>query len=415
MRGSSRRRATAVRTVLVASAVLAAACEQGPTTPPPRLTALAPSRVQSGQSVVLQGTGFAAEPGLNAVYFGNARARVEAATTTELRVQVPEIGIASVEAARVAVRVVVAGLESDSLELDVLPGAQFADGEGAHDGEAGVGVWTEEVPEEGPPPGAPARQASADPGPSAPRAQAPPATAASGAASPRPEPTAAPPTRPAPVPKATPAPKPPPPKKEPAPAPAPKPTPAPDPELAQARKALADGDPQTALRLFAAVLERSPDDAEAAAGREQALEEIGNRRSLVTGETRTTAAPAAGAAPAGFASDDVEVGAQAPPARIGFEIRPERVEPGAPWRLAIFLANDSDDRLTVKSLAAEIRENGKRKAMAPALRTSRVGGGAREQVGELAGAWGASLEQWSVEVTVLSDDGDRYVCRLSWK
>ena len=386
-----------VRGAFVVVALIAAGCQKPAETPPPRLTALAPNRVQSGQSVVLQGTGFAAEPALNAVYFGNARARVEMATPTELRVRVPDLEIAMTEEARVAVRIVVSNLESETLEVDFLPGV------------APPAQAASEVPEtvievgESPAPAAePPRLAAADPVASDPTtAPAPPTSA------------------PPPEPKATPAPKPP---AESPPAPARKPpvrraaTPAPeDAELARAREELAEGRHTAALELFEAVLERSPGDAEASAGREEALRAIRSRRSLVTDETRALAAPTSGSAPAGFAADDVEVAGEVAPARIGFEMRPDRVAPGAAWRLKIFLANDGRNRVSVTRLSAQIEGDDERRSVTPALRSQRVDGGKREQVGELGGVWGEAVSEWSVEVTVITDEGVRYVSLLTWK
>jgi hypothetical protein len=387
-------RAGGVRGAFLVVALIAAGCQKPAETPPPRLTALAPNRVQSGQSVVLQGTGFAAEPALNAVYFGNARARVEMATPTELRVRVPDLEIAMTEEARVAVRVVVSNLESGTLEVDFLPGV------------ASLAQAASEVPEtvievgESPAPAAePPRLAAADPVAS--------------------DPTLAPTSAPPPELKATPAPKPP---AASEPAPARKPpvrraaTPAPeDAELARAREELAEGRHAAALELFESVLERSPGDAEASAGREEALRAIRSRRSLVTGETRALAAPTSGSAPAGFAADDVEVAGEVAPARIGFEMRPDRVAPGAAWRLKIFLANDGRNRVSVTRLSAQIEGDDERRSVTPALRSQRVDGGKREQVGELGGVWGEAVSEWSVEVTVITDEGVRYVSQLTWK
>jgi hypothetical protein len=190
-----------------------------------------------------------------------------------------------------------------------------------------------------------------------------------------------------------------------------------DPEIARAQRELAQGRPEVALQIFEERLEETPDDADAKAGRESALEAIGSRRSFATGETRVTAAPASGSgsAPAGFALDDVEVASEAPPARVAFEMRPAGVSPGAAWRMSIFLTNDGDQRISVASVSARIRENGQRKAIAPVLRAQRVEGGRRAQVGELAGAWDASVDDWSAEVTVITDEGVRYVGELTWE
>jgi hypothetical protein len=390
--GSAGGRAGSAWAACVVAALLVAGCQKPAETPAPRLTALAPNRVQSGQSVVLQGTGFAAEPALNAVYFGNARARVETASPTELRVQVPELEIAATEEARVAVRVVVSGLESDSLELDLLPGVAALD-------TAVPGEVAETVIEVGEPPPAadPVRRAAVDPPPAAAETAAP--------APPTQQPTPAPEAPARPAPRAKPA----------APKPAPDSPPREEPELVRARRELAEGRPEAALERFDAVLERSPGDRAARAGREEALASIRSRRSLVSGETRVTAAPASGSAPAGFASEDVEVGAEVSPARIDFELRPAGVEPGAAWRLKVFLANDGRDRVAVARLGALIRQNGDRQSLAPAPRSQRVDGGKREQVGELGGVWGESVDDWSVEVTVITDEGVRYVSELTWK
>jgi len=395
MRGvrAARRAGFARAACFAGVALLGASCQKAPETPPPRLTALAPNRVQTGQRVVLQGTGFAAEPALNAVYFGNARARVESATTNELRVQVPELEIAASQEARVAVRVVVSNLESDTLEVDFLPGVAAPD----LDVPAEVAETVIDVSGE-PPAAAPTpvqRAAAEPPAPDAPAVRATPSAA------PAPLSTPAPRARPTPKPAA------------------PKPTPAPeppeDPDLARARQELADGKADAALELFEAVLERSPADAEASAGRAEALAAIRSRRSLVTGETRVTPAPASGSGPAGFASDDVEVGAEASPARIGFEVRPALVEAGAAWRIRILLANDGKERISVARLSAKIREDGASRSLSPALRSQRVDGGKREQVGELGGTWGDAVDQWSVEVTVTTDEGVRYAAQLTWK
>lgn len=61
----------------------------------PAITGLAPAAAAAGATVVINGSGFSATAGRDAVTFGTARATVVAATATQLTVRVP-LGASSI-------------------------------------------------------------------------------------------------------------------------------------------------------------------------------------------------------------------------------------------------------------------------------------------------------------------------------
>lgn len=85
----------------------------------PALSGLEPARARAGDTITLKGRGFSSAPQGNIVLFGDRAGRVISGSDSELRVEVPEVGVADGATASVAVRIVVDKAASGPMELAV--------------------------------------------------------------------------------------------------------------------------------------------------------------------------------------------------------------------------------------------------------------------------------------------------------
>jgi hypothetical protein len=170
----------------------------------PAVAAITPPRARPGEAVTLAGSRFGPTPEANVVLFGGQTGRVLSAKADEVRVELPELGVAEGNEMRVAVRVVAGDRASAPMDLTVY--RERSDSA------------TQAAP---PPSGSGATTAAADTGLFSPKtsatriAEPPPPHTGPGTAVDRARPAAAPPVLPEPRPVAE-APKPPPPAPEPA-------------------------------------------------------------------------------------------------------------------------------------------------------------------------------------------------------
>src|SRR5262245_27387006 len=73
----------------------------------PRLLGVDPARARPGDTVILRGSGFAAQPAGNTVLFGDRTARVASASESQLSVEVPDLELADGAPSNAVVRVLV--------------------------------------------------------------------------------------------------------------------------------------------------------------------------------------------------------------------------------------------------------------------------------------------------------------------
>ncbi|HET7292114.1 MAG TPA: IPT/TIG domain-containing protein [Vicinamibacteria bacterium] len=85
----------------------------------PRLTGIDPARARPGDTVILRGAGFGAEPGSNTVLFGDRTARVVSASEAQLTVEVPDLSVGDGATAAASVRVVVGQSATSAVEVQV--------------------------------------------------------------------------------------------------------------------------------------------------------------------------------------------------------------------------------------------------------------------------------------------------------
>jgi IPT/TIG domain len=85
----------------------------------PRVFGLDPARVRAGDAITVRGQGFAPNPQGNIVLFGDQTGRVISATESDLRVEVPDIGMPDGATQGVGLRVLVGRTASDPFDLAV--------------------------------------------------------------------------------------------------------------------------------------------------------------------------------------------------------------------------------------------------------------------------------------------------------
>ncbi|HSF01993.1 MAG TPA: IPT/TIG domain-containing protein [Solirubrobacterales bacterium] len=87
--------------------------------PATRLDGIDPARARTGDTVILRGAGFAADPAANIVLFGDRTARIAGASASQLTVEVPELALEGGQASSVAVRVIVGQSASTAVDVQV--------------------------------------------------------------------------------------------------------------------------------------------------------------------------------------------------------------------------------------------------------------------------------------------------------
>ncbi len=87
--------------------------------PATRLDGIDPARARPGDTVILRGAGFAADPAANTVVFGDRTARIVGASESQLTIEVPELILEGGQASNVGVRVVVGQSASTAVDMQV--------------------------------------------------------------------------------------------------------------------------------------------------------------------------------------------------------------------------------------------------------------------------------------------------------
>jgi hypothetical protein len=171
--------------------------------------------------------------------------------------------------------------------------------------------------------------------------------------------------------------------------------------------------------LFGQALLLDPGNARARAGRNQARGVLlGQRRSFVNDLPNAESENAPGK-PEGF--DDVEdldvKKAAQIPGRAEIEVGPARVKPGDPYTVKLFLRNTSRKKKTIKIRALNLTRsvNGQPAPVTALPAVTEVKRKERALLAVLSGSWEPGIEDWELEVRVVSDRGDVYQNRVVWK
>ncbi|MEO8499619.1 MAG: protein kinase [Vicinamibacteria bacterium] len=135
-------------------------------------------------------------------------------------------------------------------------------------------------------------------------------------------------------------------------------------------------------------------------------------REFTTGRTRVAPAPDAKKVGGGvFDAFLIEFSG-----RFEFEVSPNPLIPGAPFRVRIFLRNDGKNDARLESLSVKILRNNDPIAT-PAVRISEdnVKIGQRPMVAEIPGNWVAGTTKWVMDIEAMSKKGERFRSSLTMK
>ena len=135
-------------------------------------------------------------------------------------------------------------------------------------------------------------------------------------------------------------------------------------------------------------------------------------REFETGRTRVQSTAAASSKmPKGFGGMTlVEFAGQ-----FEFEVTPRPLVPGAPFRVRIFIKNDSKSDAKLDALTVKIARN--RAVTSPSVRIleDNLKVGQRPLVAEISGTWVADTTSWVMDVQATSKQNERYNASLTMK
>jgi hypothetical protein len=380
----------------------------------PRIDSLAPNPARPGDQVMVKGARFSGQVGGNIVLFGDKAGRILQAAPASLLVEVPDLG-ATGGGLRVPVRVLVGSRVS--MVYDLALGA----------GSASVAS----VPST--PPAAPSSRFPVLPpttlaAPSPTLAATPPTLAGAGSdlGAPPPQIVRAPAPPPSPLAstgapsKAAAAPSP---RRSPSAAAAPAPpVPATGPEVANllkdAEAASSDGRYEAAVQMYDDVLKREPENPKAKEGKAAAeTSAAALKRAFVPAKTESESPDAPKEKKLReFDTGGVSVKRPADvPARLDFEVAPEKVRPGERYTIKVFLANDGKKAIKIGNVTVSTVSNGKRQTgPVPPLRDD-IDPRERILIFETSDTWKGDTSSWALETVVTAKSGDTYRNRLNWK
>jgi hypothetical protein len=187
--------------------------------------------------------------------------------------------------------------------------------------------------------------------------------------------------------------------------------------MSQAEQAVGLGEYEAAANFFEQVLELDPQNTRARVGHTGALTIAASlRRYFMPGVATAENVKTAPGKISGFDSGDVEV-KRAPevPGRIEFDVIPPHVKPGDHYNIRIYLLNTGKKGIKVKTMNVSRVANGVRTTTTVASRAGEIAKGERGLVETLPGVWTEDAASWSLEVSVVSQKGDTYQNRLTWK
>ena len=318
----------------------------------PAVTTITPPRARPGEAVTLAGSRFGSTPDANVVLFGGQTGRVLSAKADEVRVEIPELGVAEGSEMRLGVRVLAGDRASAPVDLTVYRERSGAAGEAAAQPSGTATTATTGT------------AAAADPGLFAPTTPAtrlapqPAHRALPGATADAVRPSAAPP----PLPEARPvaeAPKPPPPAPEPA---------------------------------------------------------VSLRRAFVFDRTAAESNKRAAGGLAGFDTSTVDLKRAPDVAgRIDFEVAPPHVKTGDRYTVKAFLINDGAKAIRIKEMFVATTLNGTLSAGPVTPRLRDVGPRQRELIGMFSDVWKDGVGAWAMDVTITSERADVYKNQVAWR
>ncbi len=140
----------------------------------------------------------------------------------------------------------------------------------------------------------------------------------------------------------------------------------------------------------------------------------GELREFVTARTRIAAAPTTGGSqPKGF--DMSGVALLDFTGRFEFEVTPNPLTPGAPYRVRIFLRNEGQREARLDTLSVKTAINGQVSSAAARILEDEIRVGQRPMIAEMTATWTAGTNTWILDVEAVSKKGERFRCSLTMK
>ena len=130
-------------------------------------------------------------------------------------------------------------------------------------------------------------------------------------------------------------------------------------------------------------------------------------REFTPGRLRITAAPGAKQSPFGPIIEFT--------GRFEYEVLPAPLVPGSPYRVRIFLRNESKDDAKLDTLSVKTAVNGQVQAPPARILEDDIKVGQRPLIAEIAGTWAAGTNAWVMDVEAMSKKGERFRSSLTMK
>ncbi len=201
--------------------------------------------------------------------------------------------------------------------------------------------------------------------------------------------------------------------------------------LTQADNALLARNYDAAIAAYDEALKLDPQNAQARQGRSTAIQArtlaaaavaAPAGKSFVSGRTRAASAEtrAASAGAEGFeggAEVVVKTATQAAqlPGKILFDVDPEQVKVGDPYKVRIYLLNEGNAPIEVQSMVIATSINGKSVRGAVPPLSKEVAPRQRALLRELPDTWKEATTSWSIEVTVRTPRSETYTNQVTWQ
>lgn len=137
-------------------------------------------------------------------------------------------------------------------------------------------------------------------------------------------------------------------------------------------------------------------------------------KEFITARTRVLAAESSGSKqPKGF--DMSGVALLDFTGRFEFEVTPNPLIPGSPYRVRIFLKNEGKRDAKLDTLTVKLSRNGEASTPPARILEDDIKVDQRPLIAEIAGSWVAGTRTWVMDVEALSKKGERYRTTLSMK
>ena len=200
--------------------------------------------------------------------------------------------------------------------------------------------------------------------------------------------------------------------------------------LTQADNALLARNYDAAIAAYDEALRIDPQNAQARQGRSTAIQArtlataaapaagktfVSGRTKAVSAETRAASAGADGFEGGGEVVVKAATQAAQLPGKIVFDVDPERVKAGDPYKIRIYLQNEGSAPIEVQSMVIATSINGKSVRGAVPPLSKEIAPRQRALLRELPDTWKEATTSWSMEVTVRTPRSETYTNQVTWQ